>query len=113
MSVENNEKALNEDQQSFKSIEDITGKSNEVSIGSLSKPFAIYRIIGITSIIFGIIIGIFLLISSSQSGPIPLIDVNSSLTLSEFVLALGVTLLFVVPGVICIGVGTILELLQK
>lgn len=113
MSEENSEKALNEDQHSFKSIEDFTGRNNEISPGNLSKPLGFYRIIGITSIIFGIIIGIYSLISFSQSGPIPLLDVNSSLTLGEFVLALGITLLFVVPGVICVGVGTIIELLQK
>ena len=113
MQQENNENAQNEDQQPFKSIEDFTGRANEISFGNLSNPFAIYRIIGITSIIFGVIIGIYLLITFGQSGPIPLLEVNTSLTFGEFILALGVTMLFVVPGVICIGVGKIIELLDK
>ena len=73
----------------------------------------IYNIIGKITIIFGIIVGIYLIVKFSQPVQILFSESVAELTLGEIAIALGVSILFIVPGTICIGVAKIIELLDK
>ena len=83
----------------YQEIERIEPMSNDVAKGN---PGDVFKTIGIVAILYGIIVGVFILLGSFQESP-----------LFGFVLALGVVLLFVVPGVICIGISRIINLLTK
>lgn len=78
-----------------------------------SKPGRVYSAIGVITIIFGIIVGIYLIVKSSQGVTIFGFESNGELTLVEVATALGVSMLFIVPGTICVGVAKIIELLDK
>ncbi len=66
---------------------------------------SVFKIIGIVAILYGIIVGVFILMGTIQ------VDAESFFI--GFVLTIGVILLFVVPGVICIGISRIINLLAK
>ena len=72
-----------------------------------------FRIVGIVAILFGIGVGIYLIYASAQETQILFTRSAGELTFGEIVLAVGVALLFVVPGVICIGISRIINLLVK
>ena len=78
----------------YQEIERIEPMSNDVTKGN---PGSTFKTIGIVAILYGIIVGVFIFLGSFHESP-----------LFGFVLALGVVLLFVVPGVICIGISRIL-----
>ncbi len=83
----------------YQEIERIEPMSNDVANGN---PGSTFKTIGIIAILYGIIFGMFILLNSFPESP-----------LFGFVLALGVVLFFVVPGVICIGISRIINLLDK
>lgn len=98
----------------YQEIERIKSMSNDAAKRNHG---SVFKTIGIVAILYGIIVGVFILLGSLQESP-PLyskIDGWSFLFDSaiKFVLALGFALFFVVPGVICIGISRIINLLTK
>lgn len=96
----------------YEEIERIKSMSNDVAKGN---PGSVFRKIGIVAILYGISVGVFILFGSLQESPPLYIDswgffIDSAI---RFLLALGSALIFVVPGVICIGVSRIINLLAK
>ena len=85
-------------------------KSNDVAKGN---PGIVFNTIGIVSILFGFGVGIYLISVSVQETQILFSRSAGELTFGELVLAVGVALLFVVPGVICIGISMIIKLLTN
>lgn len=83
----------------YQEIERIEPMSNDVAKGN---PGSVFHTIGIIAILYGIIFGVLIFLESFFESP-----------LFGFVLALGVVLFFVVPGVICIGISRIINLLAK
>jgi hypothetical protein len=69
------------------------------------------RIIGILSIIFGVIAGIFGAVQVINQHPAP--DQAMSLAVSVGVTVLGLTFYFCSLGVICLGIAKVIELLTK
>ncbi len=67
-----------------------------------------YYIIGVITIIFGIIVGIYLIVTITD-----IVGSSGELTFRVFAIALGVSMLFIVPGVLCIGIAQIIKLLDK
>ncbi len=98
----------------YQEIERIKSMSNDAEKGNAG---SVFKTIGIVAILYGIIVGVFILLGSLQES-LPLysqIDgwgflIDSAI---KFVLALGFALFFVVPGVICIGISRIINLLAK
>ncbi len=71
------------------------------------KPGHGYYIIGIITVIFGFMIGVFMFVNIINED-IPIF--NSGFLL---VVTFGLSMLFIVPGTICIGVAKIIKLLDK
>ena len=76
-------------------------------------PGLVYHAIGMITIILGIIVGIYLLVTLYNQQPALFPSSKSELTFGEVIIALGASLIFIVPGVICIGVGKVIDLLDK
>ncbi len=96
----------------YQEIERIKSMSNDVAKGN---PGSVFKTIGIVAILYGIIGGVFILLGSLQE-LLPLYIDSWSFFIDsaiKFVLALGFSLIFVVPGVICIGISRIINLLAK
>ena len=78
-----------------------------------------YHTIGQITILFGIIAGIVLFVTILDSGQSPIFGLgrkqglDAIQTFVGFGVSLGVSLIFVIPGVICIGVGKIIELIEQ
>lgn len=83
----------------YQEIERIEPMSNDVAERN---PGSTFKTIGIVAILYGIVFGLFILLDSFPESP-----------LFGFILALGIVLFFVVPGVICIGISRIINLLEK
>lgn len=83
----------------YEEIERIKSMSNDVAEGN---PGSVFRKTGIVAILYGIIVGVLIFLESFPDSP-----------LFVFVLALGFALIFVVPGVICIGISRIIDQLTK
>lgn len=83
----------------YQEIERIEPMSNDEAKGNHG---SVFKTIGIVAILYGIIVGVLIFLESFLESP-PF----------GFVLALGVGLLFIVPGVICIGISRIINLLAK
>ena len=75
-------------------------------------PGRIYHMIGIITIIFGIIVGIWMLVEFYNQQTLFSAS-KSALTFGEVVIAFGAAMMFIVPGAICIGIGQIIKLLDK
>ena len=86
----------------YQEIESIEPMSKDVAKGNSGRGFTT---IGIVSILYGIIVGMFILLGTIQ------VDAESFFI--GLVLTIGVILLFVIPGVICIGISRIINLLAK
>lgn len=83
----------------YEEIERIKPMSNDVA---QKKHGSVFKTIGIVTILYGIFAGVrALLISFEVSPP------------SSIVVGLGIALLYIVPGVICIGIYRIINLLAK
>ena len=87
--------------------EDVATKNNPVGTPS----GRIYRLVGTFTIIFGIIAFIFLLIGLSDFMDTPTYRYTSGSEsfLSALVISFSISILFIVPGTICVGVGTIID----
>ncbi|RKU21630.1 hypothetical protein C6499_21775 [Candidatus Poribacteria bacterium] len=70
------------------------------------------NMIGIITIIFGIFVGVYLLVQFSQPVQMFFAQSDGELTFDEVVVAFGAAMIFIVPGVICIGIGKIIKLLD-
>lgn len=98
----------------YQEIERIKSMSNDAA---KANPGSVFRKIGIVAILYGIIFGVLIFLGSLQ-GSSPLYSQIDGLgffidSAIRFVLALGFALFFVVPGVICIGIARIINLLTK
>ncbi len=114
-SSEDEQSVQGEDEQSVQGSND-TLQEHEVSPGGDGQPAqgVILKTLGILTIIFGIAIGIYMIVQFSRPAASMLFSESSAeLTFGEVVIAIGVSLLFVVPGALCIGVGKVLALLEK
>ena len=96
----------NEDQQELSTLEDMRSETD--SNGS-----RVYQIIGIITIIFGVIVGIYLFVAFAEQQQMLFSTSKSELTFGEAVIAFGAAMIFIVPGVICIGIDQIIKLLDK
>ena len=76
-------------------------------------PGKVHDLIGKSTIIFGIFVGVYLLVQSSQPVQMFFAKSDGELTFGEVVIAFGAAMIFIVPGVICIGIGKIIDLLDK
>ena len=83
----------------YQEIERIEPMSDDAA---KENPGSVFKKTGTVAIVYGIIVGVLIFLESFPDSP-----------LFVFVLALGVTLFFVVPGVICIGISRIINLLAK
>ena len=72
-----------------------------------------YELVGIISVVFGIIVFIYLLISSNQGISVSFLQFGSGISFGELAISFGISLLFIVPGVICIGIGAIFTQLEE
>ena len=72
----------------------------------------VYQLIGIITIIFGAIVGIYLFVAFAEKQML-FSTSKAELTPGEVVIAFGAAMIFIVPGVICIGIGKIIDLLDK
>ena len=102
----------------FTTLSDMTQGSGD----NQTKPkqsHAIYHTIGQITILFGIIAGVVLFVRILDSGQSPVFGLgrkqglDAIQTFVGFGVSLGVSLIFVIPGVICIGVGKIIELIEQ
>ena len=73
----------------------------------------IYQMIGIITIIFGVIVGIYLFVAFAEQQQMLFSTSKSELTFGEVIIAFGAAMIFIVPGVICIGISKIIDLLDK
>ena len=73
---------------------------------------ALYTI-GIIAIVFGVILGVTLLLEFSQSESFLFIEISGGLSFDDVVIAFAVTLFYAVLGVICLGIAKIIERGQK
>ncbi len=71
------------------------------------------RIIGIVSIGFGVIVGIIMLILYGNPSSSASFDPQAEWALSGIILALGLAFFYCTPGVLCLGLAKVLELLSK
>lgn len=72
-----------------------------------------FRIVGIVAILFGIGVGIYLIYTFVQETQFRPGASADEFTFNQILIGVGVALLFVVPGVICIGISRIIDLLGK
>ena len=73
----------------------------------------ILKTLGIIAIIFGIAVGICLIVVFSEPVSMGFFESEAELTFGEVVIAIGVSLLFVVLGALCIGIAKVLFLLES
>ncbi len=109
----------NEDQQDLPTVGGVRletdSNGNGTEVGEL-EPYPsniTYHLIGIITIIFGVIVGIYLFVAFAEQQQMLFSTSKSELTFGEVVIAFGAAMIFIVPGVICIGIGKIIGLLNK
>lgn len=90
---------------------DSKGNIDISSEGGKPNPGLGYYIFGVITIIFGIIVGIYLLVELSQTGT-TLFSSDPELTLTEFMISVAGALIFIASGVISIGIGKVLNMLD-
>lgn len=98
---------------------DSKSPSNTIDVIEAAIPLAqALRIVGIITIGFGFISGLVLCIKFSQ--PVASITIFGStvgtkgeLTLTEAAISLGIVFSYAVPGVLCLGVSRVIEVLQQ
>lgn len=116
MKNDNNTVDTNEDQQELSTLEDIRSETdpngNETGYRKAGSGI-VYQLIGIITIIFGTIVGIYLFVAFAEQQQMLFSTSKSELTFGEVVIAFGAAMIFIVPGVICIGIGKIIDLLNK
>ena len=76
-------------------------------------PGRIYHIIGMIATLFGAFIFLYLFVAFAEEQQMLFSTSKSELTFGEVVIAFGAAMIFIVPGVICIGIGKIIDLLDK
>ncbi len=114
MQHEENTTDQSEDQQNTSTVAGVpleTASNDNAYISSEGEelnPGMGYNIFGIIMIIFGIIVGIYLLIELSQTGTI-LFSTDPELTFAEFIISVAGALIFIASGVISIGIGKVLK----
>lgn len=102
----------------YTTLSDMTGGSGDNQTKPKTSP-VIYHTMGRLAILFGIIAGLVVFLTILDSGQSPLFGFGSrqgldaKQTFVGFGVCLGISLLFVIPGVICIGVGKMIELIQQ
>lgn len=78
-----------------------------------------YAVIGWITVIFGILAGLVVFVTLLDTAQTPVLGFGIKQALGGkqvfwgFMVSLGVSLLFIVPGTICIGIGKILEWIEK
>lgn len=105
-----------EDQQELSTLEDMRSENDSNGNGTGYRKAGsgtVYQLIGIITIIFGAIVGIYLFAAFAQQQQMLFSTSKSELTVGEVVIALGAAMIFIVPGVICIGISKIIDLLDK
>ena len=95
--------------------EDQENERNEPRSNDVTKyyPGSAFKAIGIVAIIFGIGVGIYLIYTFVQETQFRPGASAVEFTFNQILIGVGVALLFVVPGVICIGISRIIDLLAK
>lgn len=93
-----------------KSAESISDEVAENVPNGIAKAL---HIIGIITIGFGVVVGIALLISFNEPVSLLFAQSKAGLTFTEVAIAFGTTLFYCVPGVFCLGIAKIIELLEK
>lgn len=113
--MKNNDNTVDtsEDQQELSTLEDTRSETdpngNKTGYRKAGSG-TVYQLIGIITIIFGVIVGIYLFVAFAEQQQMLFSTSKSELT---FGIAFGAAMIFIVPGVICIGIGEIIHLLNK
>lgn len=90
---------------------DSEGNAYISSKGGKPNPGRGYQVFGIITIIIGVIVGICLFVKLSQTGT-TLFSSDPELTLTEFIISVAGALIFIAFGIICIGIGKFLNMLD-
>lgn len=89
---------------------DSNGNGTEVE---KTAPGTIYYIIGTITILFGASIFIYLSVVFADKPQILLTTSMYELTFRDVIIAFGAAMVFIIPGIICIGIGKIINLLDE
>ncbi len=106
----------NEDQQDLPTVGGVRLETDSNGNGTEYRKAGsgtVYQIIGIITIIFGVIVGIYLFVAFAEQQQMLFSTSKSELTFGEVVIAFGAAMIFIVPGAICMGIGKIIDLLNK
>jgi hypothetical protein len=118
MKNDDNTADTSEDQQEPSTLEDMRPEDDSNSNGNgtgyrKAGSSTVYQLIGIITIIFGVIVGIYLIAAFAEQQQMLFSTSKAELTPEEVFVAVGASLLFIVPGVICIGIGKIIDVLNE